>query len=151
MAKSKVKSKINTNIRDKSIRKNSKLLSVLSNPMVATIGTTMGTLLAKEVGSYVYKNYGKYAIGYNKEKKCFNDHDYDQLLPTYQDKLTFKFYMDNKLYNIRKNYEDDIKNGKITKYNEKYSDSKIESLHDYIANNKFNHLRPRVSNSNSSK
>jgi hypothetical protein len=142
VSKNKIKSK--STVKSKKLDKKdaNKFLKLISSPLAATIGTTIGTLLAKEASSFVYHNYGKYAIGYTKEKKCF--HDYDQLLPTYGDKLTFKFYMDNKLYNIRQNYNDDIKNGKIDKFNKENLDKKIESVHDYINARDFNHLRPRV-------
>lgn len=148
MVATKVKSKIKSKSKVKSkkiVNKDeNKIMKLISSPLAATIGTTIGTLLAKEAGSFIYKNYGKYAIGYTKEKKCFNEYDHDQLLPTYGDNLTFKFYMDNKLYRIRHNYNDDIANGKIAKYNKEKPDKKIESLHDYINDKGFNHLRPRV-------
>lgn len=141
MVKSKVKK--STKTKSKKINKENNLEKLIKHPLLTTIGTTIATVLAKEAGSFVYHNYGKYAIGYAKEKKCFDNYDYDQLLPTYgRDKLTFKFYMDNKLYRIRKNYEDDT--AKIAKYNKENPDNQIESLHDYINNNQFNHLRPRV-------
>lgn len=144
VSKSKVKSKVKVKSKKLDKKDENKFMKLVKHPIAATIATTMGTLLAKEASSFVYHNYGKYAIGYTKEKKCFYEHDHDQLLATYGDKLTFKFYMDNKLYNIRKNYEDDIKNGKIDKYNKENLHKKIESVHDYINAQDFNHLRPRV-------
>lgn len=128
---SKVKSKVSSKINPKE-KLNKILINLINNPIHTSVITSLGGA-GTFAATYIYKNYGEYALhGYTKELKQFNKHDYKILKPLFED-LSFKYYMDSGLQFARENYRLDKE--KIKEYNDAFPKNKIESFYQYVKNN----------------